>query len=181
VNMHTSVDDLVKALGEKRRGRPTGKPISQERLAELVAGGLTHINLDDGPVESSQKLARVIAGKRDIFFNGFAPVRVVAEAGDDLEATELNVPALRTYAHKTCICTKGEGTSMSSVTLPKEVAENYLDGLKGEWGLKPLRGISNAPLVSADGGVHSALGYHEGSGLWCCGLEVTGVPDNPTE
>ena len=175
MNEHTSFADLIKELSEKKRGRKPGIKLTAARA------GLPQINLDDIPISAAKQLARLIAERRDIFLNGYTPVRVVLEDGQEPRAIELTVQALRTYAHKICACVKGEGNDQVEVPLTKEIAELYLDGMEGEWGLRPLRGISSSPLLGNDGSIRVVNGYDEVSGMWCTGVSVDGVPDEPTE
>jgi hypothetical protein len=118
MNEHTSFADLIKELSEKKRGRKPGIKLTAARA------GLPQINLDDGPISAAKQLARLIAERRDIFLNGYTPVRVVLEDGQEPRAIELTVQALRTYAHKICACVKGEGNDQVEVPLTKEIAES---------------------------------------------------------
>ena len=63
-------------------------------------------------------------------------------------------------------------------TLPDRVARLYL--ALGEWGLPPLKGLSSAPLLSADGAIRAASGYDPQSGLWCTNIPAVNVPPRPS-
>ena len=66
----------------------------------------------------------------------------------------------------------------SAKTLPDRVAKLYL--ALTDQGLSPLRGITSAWLLSADGSVRAALGYDAGTGLWCFGIPELDLPSRPT-
>jgi hypothetical protein len=52
------------------------------------------------------------------------------------------------------------------ITLPERVAKLYLDNRDG-WGLRPLDGITSAPLLHPDGMIRATEGYDPGTRLWC--------------
>ena len=134
------------------------------------------------PVDAAKELAKLIATRRDVLLNGYTPVRVVIEAGQDPRAVPLTAEAVRTYASEICRCmktTKDKGRI--EVSLPRDIAQLYLLGLEGQWGLRPLRGISTTPLLGADGSVRNADGYDEATGLWCHGVPDVSVPLRPTK
>src|SRR5262249_47370360 len=53
-------------------------------------------------------------------------------------------------------------------------------GLEGQWGLKPIRGISTSPLLGTGGTIRYAHGYDEETGLWCHRAPEVTVQDRPT-
>jgi hypothetical protein len=67
------------------------------------------------------------------------------------------------------------------VTLSKDVAQLYLLGLVGQWGLKTFRGITTAPILENDGGIRIAQGYDAKSGLWAHNIPELVIPDRPSE
>jgi len=52
------------------------------------------------------------------------------------------------------------------ITLPERVAKLYLD-YRDSWGLRPLDGITSAPLLRPDGTIRAAEGYDPETRLWC--------------
>ena len=52
--------------------------------------------------------------------------------------------------------------------------------LRGEWGLRPLAGITTAPVLSADGAVRSTEGYDPESQLWCAKVPKWQIPERPS-
>jgi hypothetical protein len=143
--------------------------------------GLPELDLDADPVAVARELAALIAQRRDILLNGYTPVRVVHEQGQDPHAVELSPEAVRTYAYEICRCVKTVKDKIVETPLGNDIAKLYLNGLEGQWGLRPLRGISTSPLLSADGGLRSANGYDEETGLWCHSVPAVLVPDQPTK
>jgi hypothetical protein len=65
--------------------------------------------------------------------------------------------------------------------LPRSLAVMYLDW-RGEWQLRPLNGITTAPLLQDDGTIKSTEGYDPDSGMWCENVpDLTGlVSDQPS-
>jgi hypothetical protein len=65
------------------------------------------------------------------------------------------------------------------ITLPERVAKLYLDDRDG-WGLRPLDGITSAPLLHDDGTIRSAEGYDPETRLWCERVPAVTVPAAPS-
>jgi hypothetical protein len=66
------------------------------------------------------------------------------------------------------------------VTLSREIAMLYLNGLEGDWKLKPFRGITATPILDNDGGVRVASGYDAATGSWCHNVPTLSIPERPT-
>jgi hypothetical protein len=143
---------------------------------------LPELSLDADPVAVAKKLAGLFAERRDILLNGYTPVRVVCEDGQEPRAVELTPEAVRVYAHDICRVVKmNKDGNKIETTLRPDIAKLYLNGLEGEWGLRPLRGISTSPLLAPDGSIRSASGYDEATGLWCHDVPGVSVPEHPTK
>jgi putative DNA primase/helicase len=111
-------------------------------------------------------------------------VRIVAEDDDMPRAIEVTVEAVRVLAHELCRPVKinitAGGVDYSPTTLSNTIANLYLYGLEGQWGLKLFRGITTAPILSDDGSIRAARGYDPRSGLWCHNIPSVTVPDQPS-
>jgi hypothetical protein len=154
---------------------------SEER-GDQKRKSLPKLDLDADPVAVAKALAALIASRRDILLNGHTPVRVVIEQGQDPRAVELTPEAVRAYAYDICRCIKtGKNKDSVETPLKQDIAKLYLHGLEGEWGLRPLRGISTSPLLASDGSIRSASGYDEATGLWCHTIPAVSVPAQPTK
>ena len=75
---------------------------------------------------------------------------------------------MRVLAHEICIpikvrIIKGKFERIP-VPLNKDIAQLYLHGLEGSWGLKPFHGITTAPILDDDGGIRIASGYDAADG-----------------
>jgi putative DNA primase/helicase len=157
---------------------------SDEPSPELV------INEAD-PTAAAKQLAALIARRNDVLFNGYAPVRIAVEADELPRAIELTTEFIRVYAHKICRPVKlrekkdkktGEiGIEKIPVPLSKDIAQLYLNGLEGEWGLASFRGIATAPILRDDGSIRIAAGYDSNTGLWCHNIPDLEIPEHPTE
>ena len=150
----------------------------QNDLPELIISG-------SDPTATAKDLAALIAKRDDFLFNGHAPVRIAAEAGCLPRALEVTTEVVRVLAHEICIPTKVRTTKGKveriPVPLSKDIAQLYLHGLEGSWGLKPFHGIVTAPILSGDGGIRIASGYDARSGLWCHNIPNITIPDKPTK
>jgi hypothetical protein len=149
-------------------------------------GGLPELIINSAdPTATAKDLAALIAKQDDFLFNGHAPIRVAAEADCLPHALEITTEMVRVLAHEICIPTKELITRDATVRVPaplsKDVAQIYLNGLEGSWGLKPFRGIVTAPILSDDGAIRSASGYDPRSGLWCYHIPDVAVPAKPTK
>jgi putative DNA primase/helicase len=150
----------------------------RDNLPELIISG-------SDPTATAKDLAALIAKREDFLFNGHAPVHIAAEADCLPRALEVATETVRVLAHKICIPTKVRITKGEVERIPaplsKDIAQLYLHGLEGSWGLKPFRGIITAPILNDDGSIRSASGYDERSGLWCHKIPNITVPAKPTE
>jgi putative DNA primase/helicase len=153
---------------------------SEARAMLDATAVLPELNLDADPVAVARELAALIAQERDILLNGYMPVRVVAEEGQEPHAIELLPESVRAYAYGICRCIKMVRDKAAEVPLKTDIANLYLNGLEGQWGLKPLRGISTSPLIGSDGSIRSAAGYDEETGLWCHSIPALTIIDRPT-
>jgi hypothetical protein len=148
----------------------------KRKQTDSKRAALPELDLDAIRVAAAKELASLIAERRDVFLNGYTPVRVVIEAGQEPRAIPLNVEAVRAYAFEICRCMKTTRDGRREVTLTRDVAQLYLHGLEGQWGLRPLRGISTTPLLGDDGSIRNATGYDEARGLWCYDAPTPVVP-----
>jgi hypothetical protein len=133
------------------------------------------------PTATAKDLARLIARRDDFLFNGYAPVRIADEAGWLPRALEVTTDMVRVLAHEICIPVRTTKGGAERIPLSKDIAQLYLHGLEGSWGLKPFHGIVTAPLLSDDGGIRIASGYDAKSGLWCHDLPHITIPAEPAK
>jgi len=137
------------------------------------------------PTAAAKDLATLIAERDDFLFNGHAPVRIAAEADYLPRALEVTTEMVRVLAHEICVPTKERtikgAVERIPVQLSKDIAQLYLHGLEGSWGLEPFHGIVTAPILSGDGGIRVARGYDPETGLWCHDIPDVMVPDKPTK
>jgi hypothetical protein len=153
-----------------------GSDDAHDRVGD-TEGELPELLIKDSNLPGTAKaLAKLIAQKDRFLFNGHAPVRVTVEADCMPRALEVTIEAVRVYAHEICRPVKARkvkdqdtGEEMIEripITLPKDIAALYLSGLEGQWGLSRLRGITTAPILTADGGIRTATGYDPESELY---------------
>jgi putative DNA primase/helicase len=136
-------------------------------------------------VHGSNLPATVIA-LRDLFaassglFDRGGPVQVIGRAnGNTPIAAALTKHGVVMEAHRLCEPVKRDGQgNLVPVTLQERVAQMYLD--MNDWNLRPLAGISTAPLLSPDGSIRLVEGYDSDTGLWCANVSPVNVPTRPT-
>src|SRR5262245_44672656 len=154
-------------------------------LPELV------INPTD-PTATARELAAMFAKRKDFLFNGHIPIRIAIEADINMSrAVAVTNEAVRVICHKICVPIKirrihnpADGSwreEKSRVALSKDIAQLYLYGLEGEWGLKHFKGITTSPILDSDGSFRVANGYDQQSGLYCHNVPELNVPERPTE
>lgn len=152
----------------------TGDTLAADRKPVLI------IYHGDLPA-TAKVLARLFADNDTFFDNGNAPIRVVADANDMPRAVEADADLVRTMAHQLSVPKKVTRAGLVEVTLSTNIANLYLYGLVGAWGLKPFRGITTAPVLNDDGDIRVAAGYDHDNGLWCHNVPNVALPDRPTE
>jgi hypothetical protein len=131
----------------------------------------------DDLTETARELALIMA-KSDHLYNRSGPVKVIIQPGSALpEVRPMSVDRVVVEAHELVRPVKLQSPP-KPVTLPDRVAKLYL--ALDDWGLPPLKGITTAPLLSADGSIRVAQGYDPTIGMWCCNVPKTEVPDAPT-
>jgi hypothetical protein len=103
-------------------------------LPELVVNG-------SDPTATAKDLAALIAERGDFLFNGNHPVRIAVESDCLPRALEVTTEMVRVLAHEICIPVKVQhmkgANKRTLVPLSKDVAQLYLHGLEGSWGLRP--------------------------------------------
>jgi hypothetical protein len=148
------------------------------RLAQLMDEELVIDGSD--LTETAKRLAEMFAERRRFLFNGYEPVEVVAEAGAMPRAIAVTPEAVRVFAHEICTPVKATKGGMARTTLSNGIANLYLRGLQGRWGLKPFNGITTAPILAGDGAFRIGSGYDEETGLWRHNIPEVHVPEQPT-
>jgi hypothetical protein len=149
------------------------------------AGDLPELFINSAdPTATAKDLAALIAKRDDFLFNGHAPIRVAAEADCLPRALQITTEMVRVLAHEICRPTKELIARNGEVRVPaplsKDVAQLYLHGLEGSWGLKPFHGITTAPILGDDGAIRTASGYDVRTGLWCHNIPDVAIPAKPT-
>ena len=140
---------------------------------------------ESDPTATATELAALFAAREDFLFNAHAPVRVAVETDNLPRAIEVTNEAVRVYAHKLCrpakiIKSKDGTTTTVPVPLSRDIAQLYLNGLEGAWGLRTFRGITTSPILKNDGSIRIATGYDHESGLWCYDIPDLIIPGQPT-
>jgi hypothetical protein len=170
-------DDKMEEDGERSYKAGKEKPVDNiptPNAPELI------INFGD-LTETAKQLANMFAQHQHFLFNGFEPVQVVRENEEMPRAVTVRPEAVRVFAHELCIPVKLVKKEKIRITLSNDIANLYLHGLQGQWGLKAFNGITTAPILGDDGSLRTGSGYDEASGLWCCQIPAVNVPEEPSE
>lgn len=162
-----------------------------EQEAAAKANGLNRekpllvINSGDLPATAKELAEHFIADGR-FLSNGNAPVMI--NVVDDMpRATVVTTDRVRVIAHEICRPVKPAnakeqalGVEHVEVTLSKDIAQLYLNGLAGDWGLNTFRGITRSPILEHDGVMRTHNGFDASSGLWCYKIPTITIPDHPS-
>jgi hypothetical protein len=155
----------------------------------LLNGGhakpLLIINSGDLPATAKELASHFVTDGR-FLSNGHAPVEI--NIVDDMpRATVVSTDRVRVIAHEITrpvrpanADERAKGLEYVKVTLTKDIARLYLDGLAGEWGLPTFRGTTRSPILGNDGTMRAAEGFDPDSGLWCYQIPEVAVPDRPS-
>jgi hypothetical protein len=149
-------------------------------LALKLDNGLPVLDIGHEPTAVAKDLAKLIAQGEHYFFNGNAPVRVAVEINNMPRAIEVTPENVRVLAHEICNPVKRTKQGLLPAEIKTDVANIYLKGLEGRWGLKHFAGIATTPILSGDGTIRSMDGYDPLTGLWCHNIPALNIPENPT-
>jgi hypothetical protein len=106
---------------------------------------------------TARDLAPIIASSERVFDRG-VPVRIISTADSEFPRVEtMTMDRVVIEAHDLARPIELDcDAEPCAKTLPDRVARLYL--ALGEWGLPPLKGITGARLLSADGAIRAAIG-----------------------
>ena len=136
------------------------------------------VNSADLP-DTAAELAKLLAAQPNLFDRG-GPARIARDRTRGAFVVEpLSISGVVTECHRIARPWKWfsnrDGTmERADITLPERVAKLYLDD-RASWGLRPLDGITSAPLLHPDGTIRAAEGYDATSRLWCEAVPAVGV------
>jgi len=178
---------IAKSNGWRRRGTPRRAepdPTDDDDDADRPDDRrLLRVNQADLPA-TARAVAALLGERSDLFDRGL-PVRLVADHFRGGLITEaLTSDGVVTLVHEAARPWQWHNSRDGSrtktfVTLPERVASLYL-AARQVWGLRPLDGITTAPVLAADGAVRITDGYDAGRRLWCEKLPPFQLPDRPT-
>jgi hypothetical protein len=155
-------------------------PGDAEEFVEKMLGDKPQLMVHAGDLPATARALRDLLAKSGYLFERDVPVKLVqpADAGP-MKAIPLTANTAVIEAHSLCQPVKlNRHGELVAVTLPERVARMYLD--IGEWNLRPLAGITTAPVLAADGGIRDIAGYDRETGLWCCKVPKLEVPQRPS-
>jgi hypothetical protein len=151
---------------------PAGFTVEAEKPDLIVQGA----NLP----ATATELRGIIAASELAFDRGGVAVLLRHPAdGGPPKAHRLTNNAVVTLAHSCCrpVKVNPEGQRVG-VTLPDRVAGMYLD--LADWRLRPLAGVTCAPLLREDGSIVAGDGYDRSLQVWCANVPPIDIPLRPT-
>jgi hypothetical protein len=180
VDYHADHDHTDKILNGARdqEAKANGHEIAKPLLT-INSGDLT---------ATAKELARLFVADGRFLSNGNAPVMIAVD--DDMpRATLVTTDRVRVIAHEVCRPVRparpqellNGAEEYVEVTLSKDIAQLYLSGLAGDWGLHTFRGITRSPILEDDGTIRGSDGFDASSGLWCYKIPDVTIPDRPSE
>ena len=169
----------VKVAANRYRAAEAEKGTLQED-----SDGRLHLEVKqhDLPVTACE-VAELLANDPNLFFRG-KPARLIFDPQRNGRVVQqLTVESVVNATHKLArpwrwITLSNGSKEQIFITLPDRVGRLYLD--HGDCGLRPLNGITSAPLLSEDGDISVAEGYDPTSRLWCENVPCITVPEMPT-
>lgn len=170
------------ALHAQRQAEDAGRE-APEPSADPRGRTDLFVNGADLP-DTAAELAAMLASVPHLFDRG-GPARIARDRSRDGFVVEpLTLNGVVNEAHRIArpwqwVKNRDGGMERRDVTLPERVAKLYLDNRDG-WGLRPLDGITSAPLLHPDGTIRAAEGYDAGTRLWCERVPAVDVPAEPS-
>ena len=128
---------------------------------------------------TARDLARIIA-ESGCAFDRAGPVQVFEQPNGPPRVVRLTPDSVVLLAHTLARpATANSDGKPTAKTLPHRVANLYL--ALNDWGLRPLKGVTTAPLLSDSGAIRAAAGYDPESCLWCVPPPDLIVPGTPSQ
>jgi hypothetical protein len=134
--------------------------------------------------DTATELAGMLAAQPHLFDRG-GPARIARDRTRGAHVVEpLTIHSVVTEAHRIArpwrwVAKRDGTTERADITLPERVARLYLDHRDG-WNLRPLDGITSAPLLHDGGSIRAAVGFDSATRLWCESVPAVDVPENPS-
>ncbi|HEV7266418.1 MAG TPA: hypothetical protein VGN83_16080 [Falsiroseomonas sp.] len=178
------VAELDAMRAEARRDAMAAE-VAEPQEAPIDPRGRADLLVDNADLpDTAAALADMLAAVPNLFDRG-GPARLARDRTRDAYVVEpLTINGVVNEAHRIArpwMETKIRGEiERKDITLPDRVAKLYLDDRAG-WGLRPLDGITSAPLLHDDGTVRAAEGYDDVTRLWCERVPAVDVPAAPSQ
>jgi hypothetical protein len=154
-------------------------PADAEQFVGTMLGEKPQLIVHAGDLPATARALRDLLAQCQHLFDRDVPVKLVQPGdGGPMQAVPLTTNTVVIEAHRLCQPVKlNRQGELVAVTLPERVARMHLD--MGEWNLRPLAGITTAPVLAADGAIRDVEGYDVETGLWCCRVPKLVVAERP--
>jgi hypothetical protein len=124
-----------------------------DEFVESALGQKPQLMVHIGDLPATARALRNLLAGRGYLFERDVPVKLVQSSdGGPMRAIPLTANNVVIEVHLLCQPIKlNRQGELVAITLPDRVARMYLD--MGEWNLRPLVGITTAPVLAADGSI----------------------------
>lgn len=171
----TVASDQVRAVWERQQAARQERPrqeisITNAAIHEMSEQALSALQDANDPPEVFARSAQLVRAARDE--GGLLYIQEIGESG--------LAGILDRLILWSSMTAKGE---QRQARPPRDVVRDILALPAREWGVPPLVGITQSPILHADGAIHDAPGYDEESGLYYSPIEgfvLASVPERPT-
>jgi putative DNA primase/helicase len=147
----------------------------------FVRGGAIAENLDDIEMALVEQSAGLFQRNGGLVRPARTPITVRdGETVEDLGLIEVRAAGLVEHVTRAATLLKWDARAKRpiKVNCPRDLAEGYL-ARTGQWHLRPLTGVTNAPTLRADGSLLDQPGYDRATGLLYVPQPERCVPADP--
>jgi putative DNA primase/helicase len=178
--MQVEIKQSVQRGNDHAEDKPSGARTEDNFGSWSPANDKPDLVIDPADLPASAYRLRDLLAKSGELFERGVPVKVVPGTdGGPPVAVSLIANDVLFEAHRLSRPVKLVGDEVVPVTLPDRVARMYLE-MRGKWNLRPLAGVSTAPLLSADGSIRIAEGYDRDTRLYCANVPNLEMPERPS-
>src|SRR6516164_8420761 len=124
--------------------------LEDDEVEQVAVKPALFINTADLPA-TARELRGLFIADGCIYERGRVAVEIRRGADGVLFTQEMKTNNVITRAHGLCQPVQHKKQGPTNVTLPDKVANLWLDN--NDYGLRPLAGITNSPLLRADGAI----------------------------
>jgi hypothetical protein len=153
-------------------------PEDDDEVEEVAVKPQLFINTADLPA-TARELRGLFVADGGLYERNRVAVEIMRDADGALFTQELKTNNVITRAHELCQPVQNKKRGPTDVTLPDKVANLWLD--HNDYGLRPLAGITTAPILRADGSILCEQGYDRETQMYVDAPPAVRVKANPNK